>query len=158
MFGLKKKGRESSNKLHLVIRKLLTPIGKRLKSGLRIESRTRIANRWARAHPKRVMLGYSFFAVTIFTATILSDFVFSQSKTTETSLRLDEIPAINHGISYLSISEANNEKLKHELSEMGRKGMVLYQEMDSLSELQTKTHEDSLRISNIYNILTQTFK
>lgn len=158
MFGLKKKGRESSKKIHSVIIKLLYPYGKRLKSGMRIESRIRIANRMARAHPKRVMIGYSLFAVTIFTATILSDLVFSHRNTTDTSLRLDEIPVINQGMSYISISEANNEKLKQELSEMGKKGMILYQEMDSLSKLQTKSHEDSLRISNIYNILTQTFK
>lgn len=155
MFGIKRKGREMSAKLHKAIQVNLSPIIQKYSDRFKIQRKIRIANIWARKHPKKFMLNYVAFAVLLLGITLYADFSFS--KRDEDAFDLKSIPSFSHRLQSLNNTEIQNERLKIEIAELGSKGMELYNELDSMMKLPNKTHEDSLKIISTYNILNNTF-
>lgn len=156
MFGLKKKGREKAQAIHRTIREQLSPHLARLGERLRLRGRIRLVNIWARKHPRKLMFYYSAFAVLLLGITLLSD-SFGQSEKQEDPLSLKSIPSMSHRLQSISNMEIQNERIKRETAQFGQMGMRLFNELDSLLKLPTKTHEDSLRIATNYRILNDTF-
>ena len=156
MFGIRKKVRGKAQAVHRTIRELLSPLIARLGDRLRLSGRIRLANIWARKHPRTLMFNYSAFAVLLLGITLLSD-SFGQSEKQEDPLSLKSIPSMSHRLQSLSNTEIQNERIKREVAQFGQMGMRLYNELDSLLKLPTKTHEDSLRIATNYKILNDTF-
>lgn len=156
MFGIKKKGRATTQKLHSFLKDLLSPVAFRIANKLRMQGRMRLANRWARKHPKYFISGYCILAVTILSGTLLWDFMIRDRSEDKESIMSSIVP-INHRLKYLEIYEANQQMLKNEIAELGRRGMVLYNEMDSLMRIENKTREDSTRIACIYTNLNSIF-
>lgn len=156
MLGLKKKGREKARLFHDSLKTRLSPHIARFGERLRIAARVRLANRWARKNPKRVMTFYLSFAFCLLAFSILLDFLPRETKETET-LGIETIPSMSHRFQSLNSTEINNERIKREVAQFGQMGMMLYNELDSLLRLTVKTHEDSVRIAKNYKILNDTF-
>lgn len=156
MFGIKKKGRANALKFHAFLRDILSPLFLKIGRMLRIEGRSRMANRWARRNPRAFMTGYCIVAALIFSVTVLLDFLPGDKPKEETDLVSSIVP-INNRLKYLDSYETNQQLLKAEIAEMGRKGQKLYNEMDSLMKIEDLTRNDSARIADIYNNLNTTF-
>ena len=156
MFGLKNKGREKARRFHDTLKAQISPHIARLGERFRLSARIRLANRWSQKHPKRVMTYYLTFSFCLLAFSIILDFFPHGIKETET-LGLESIPSMSHRLQSLSNTEIQNERIKHEVAQFGQMGMLLYNELDSLLKLPSKTHEDSVRIATNYKILNDTF-
>lgn len=156
MFRIKKKGREKAQRLHQTLKDQLSPHLTKLGERLRLRARIRWANIWGRNHPKKLMVYYSTFAIALLSGTVLIDFLTPKAKSQDL-LGLQSIPKMDHRLQSLNNSEIQTEKIKMELATLGQKGLIIYNELDSLMKLPVKTHEDSVRIITNYNILNDTF-
>ena len=155
MFNFKKKGRQNARRFHDALMKQFSPILARLGERLRLSVRIRWANQWAKRHPKRLMIYYFTFAVLLLGCTLLIDGFKTNNKAD--TLGLKSIPSMRHRLQSLNNTEVKNERIRQEIHALGKKGMKIYNELDSLMKLPAKTHEDSIRIVHNYNILNQTF-
>lgn len=156
MFGLKNKARNKAIRFHAAMKSYLTPVFARLGEKLRLRQRIRLANIMAKRYPKKMMACYLTFAVTLLAITLVMDF-FSIRDGSQDTLDLKSIPSMSHRLQSLNNTEIQNERIRQELNRLGLKGMEVYNELDSLIRLPVKTHEDSLKIIQNYNILTKTF-
>ena len=156
MFNIKKKGREKARKFHVAIKAQFSPLLARLGEKLRIGARVRWANKWAKRHPKRLMVNYSAFAALLIGFTLLIDGYQISKRNTDT-LGLKSIPSMRHRLQSLNNTEIQHERIRQEVYALGQKGMTICNELDSLMKLPNKTHEDSLRIYRNYEILNNTF-
>ena len=156
MFNIKKKGRTTSQRFHRAIKESLYPHFIRLGNRLKVRQRIRLANIWARRHPKKLMINYSAFAVLLIGITLLSDFLSTKPEEPD-FLGMRSIPSMNHRIRSMNNTEVQNERIRQEVYELGNKGMRMYNELDSLMKLPVKTRDDSVRIIQNYNILNETF-
>ena len=156
MFNIKKKGRANAQRFHRALKEFLSPHLARLGERLKLRQRIRLANIWARRHPKKLMINYSAFAVLLIGITLLSDSLFSKPEEPD-FLGMQSIPSMNHRLRSLNNTEVQNERIRQEVNELGNKGMQIYNELDSLMKLPVKTPDDSVRIIQNYNILNETF-
>lgn len=156
MFKIRRKGREKACRLHKAIEDLLSPLLRKFGDKIQIQRKIRIANIWARRHPKALMRYYLTFAIGLLAVTIIIDLTTTNPKSDYT-LELKSIPSMSHRLQSLNLTEIQNEKIKMELAELGLKGQKLYNELDSMIKIPYKTHADSIRIIQIYNILNNTF-
>lgn len=156
MFKLKRKGSDKACRLHKAIENIMSPLLRNCGEKLQLQRRIRIANIWARRHPKALMGYYLTFAIGLLAITITIDLMTSGTKKDHT-LDLKSIPSMSHRLQSLNLTEIQNEKIKMELTELGLKGQKLYNELDSLMKIPNKTHADSVRIIQTYNILNDTF-
>lgn len=155
MFGIKRKGREKAAKFHKAIEEYLRPLVQKGADKIKLHRRIRIANIWARRHPKRLMTYYTIFALALLSITLISDF--TSTKQTEDVLGIKSIPSMSHRLKSINNTEIQNERIRMEIAELGKKGQVIYEELDSLMKLPNKTHADSLKILSTYKILNETF-
>lgn len=156
MFNFKKKGRQKAERFYDALKTHFSPIVVRLGDRLRLRGRIRLANKWATRHPKKLMFNYSAFAVLLFGFTLLVDGYQSNKKSVDT-LGLKSIPSMSHRLQSLNNTEIQHERIRQEVNALGQKGMIIYNELDSLMKLPVKTHTDSIRIVQNYKILNKTF-
>lgn len=155
MFGNKRKRKVNTNKINDAIKDCLSPSIQKASEKIKFHRKIRIANIWARKHPKKLMAYYVTFALCLLSVTLIFDFL--SKKKTNDGLDLKLMPTINHRLNNIYNTEIQNEKIRMALGELGAKGMELYQELDSLIRIPNKTHEDSVKIYSTYNILNNTF-
>ncbi|MBD5221600.1 MAG: hypothetical protein HDS70_04440 [Bacteroidales bacterium] len=156
MFRIKKEMKEKAQRFQMAMKDHLSPYVARLGEKLRLGSRLRLANAWAKRNPRKLMFNYSAFAVLLLGTTLTIDGLTAKDKEDKT-LDLNTIPSMSHRIQSLRITEIQKERIRREVNELGQKGMAMYEELDSLIKLPVKTHSDSVRIINNYNILNKTF-
>ncbi len=155
MFGIKRKGREKSAQLHKALESHLSPIVRKFSERIQLQRKIRIANIWAKRHPKKLMIYYSTFAFCLLGLTLLADFWTTEAP--NDSLGMKDIPSMSHRLQSLNRTDMQNERIKQELGELGVKGMALYNQLVSLMKIPNKTPQDSVRIFSTYNILNNTF-
>lgn len=155
MFGIKKNAREKSARFHKAIANFLSPHIQKIAEKIKLNRRIRIANIWAKRHPKTLMTYYIVFAICLIAITLISDL--SVTNKTEDVLDIKSIPSMSHRLKSLNNTEIQNEKLRMEIGELGRKGQKLYNELDSMMQIPNKSHEDSLKIYSTYKTLNETF-
>ncbi len=93
MFGIKKKGREKSAKLHTAIQAHLFHIIQKYAERFKIQQKIRIANIWSRKHPKKLMVNYVTFAVLLLGITLMTDFPLCT--TNNDTINLASIPSMS---------------------------------------------------------------
>lgn len=138
----------------------------RLSKAWNVRGKIAKSNQWAIHHKK------SFFALVvgslafIFIISLLSTFLTSSSDNTLQpssngiipGSEMREIEDIQPMISgYHQIQETNN-LVRSEIKNMTEKGLTIHQELDSLLNLENKTHEDSVRIIRDYRLLENIVK
>lgn len=156
MFKKKRKREKNSEIFRKAVETHLSPIIKRYGERLKIKRKIRIANIWARKHPKTLMASYLSFAFFLLALTISIDLLSSNTET-KNALDFKSLPSMSHRFQSINNTEIQNEILRMEIGELGRKGQILYSEMDSLMKRPNKTQNDSVRILQLYNILNNTF-
>lgn len=155
MVKLKKKAREKAAKLQKVILDLLFPLFNKCSERFQLRRKIRIANIWAKRHPKKLLVYYLLFAVCLLATSIIFDFTSTRIK--EDSLDLKSLPVMKHRLQSIDNTETMHEKIRTEVSELGQKGIELCHELDSLINLPNKSRSDSLKIISTYTILNNTF-
>ncbi len=155
MYGIKRKGRENSAQLYKVLQTYISPIVRQFSEKIKLQRKIRIANIWAKRHPKRLMVYYISFAICLLSITLIADF--SIKRDSSEDLGLKDIPSMSHRLQSLNNTEIQNERIKQEVGELGAKGMLLYNQLDSMMKLPYKTRQDSLKILSTYDILNNTF-
>ena len=156
MFNFRKKGRQKARMFHESLKAQFSPIIVRLGERSRIRVRIRLANKWAKRHPKKLMIIYSTFTVVLLGFTLLFD-GYNSHKKSEDNLGLNSIPSMRHRLQSLNNTEIQQERIRQEVHALSQKGMTIYNELDSLIKLPVKTHDDSIKIVQNYNILNKTF-
>ena len=154
---IRKKLRESRLRTHLQIRAWLQPKLGKAGERLRLAGRIRLANIWARKHPKR-----TFACVT----GVLSLLLVCSLVTERGSPEKDNIivPDIN-GIAsmeplFQGFRTIQSNKGLHRVTmlELADSGRAIRRELDSLIAMPHKTHGDSLRIVRQYRRLENIVK
>lgn len=153
---IRKKLRESRLRTHLQIRAWLQPKLGKAGERLRLAARIRLANIWARKHPKR-----TFACVTgTLSLLLVCSLVMDNSKPDGTDNA--------HGIGTITSMEPlfqgfrtiqSNKGLHHAtMLELADSGRAIRRELDSLIAMPRKTHGDSLRIVRQYRRLENIVK
>lgn len=157
MFKIKSKLKDAKQKKDFALRKYFRKHTDFLYNKLRLRSRIRIVNRWARKNPR--IFGSCYAAIAIFLLTVtVSTFTSGNTKKTQDPLGLSEMPDFSKQLKFVNKTVENNNILKKEIAEFHRQGLIMSQELDSLLKLTHKCHEDSVRINSLYNILIENFK
>lgn len=124
---------------------------------MRLKGRKRLANRWAGKHPKKVVWSYAICAILILSLNFVPFFIKDSSPKSNDLLGLTNMKDFNEHFDFLSLSQSKYMSIKKTIGELGEKGLNMYSEMDSLMKKESKTHADSVRIYQIYNVLNKTF-
>lgn len=134
---------------------LCRPYYNKVHTYLRMPARIYLANRWCRKHPKGLAVIYGSLSVFLLTMTILPDFIRKPEK--KDSLGLDSFSQMNRTFEQIHKKQAIDNIIREQVASLGKEGLVLATELDSLLRLETKTRSDSARIISIYNTLNSTF-
>lgn len=157
MYGIKRKGREQSAKVHGAIKNSLKPFFEMLSAKTRYPARKVIINRWGRHHPKRVVCLYGMFAVIILSFNIMGHFLHDSSNTTTNSdvLNIARKSSVNpvQGMSQINI---NRKVIGSTMQDYADVNISLAHRLDSLVRLDGKSRQDSIEILNIYKKLIKT--
>lgn len=154
MLGIKKRGREQSAKLHRIIRDNIAPYVARLSQRIRFPARKRLANRWGRRNPKKVVAMYAVFAL----AAILWNglgLVHSRESRRQTKdpLGFSGMTAVANPFDGMAEINMNREAIRSSLTDVAEVNMRLAQRLDSLCSKESLTRNDSLEIVRIYRKL-----
>lgn len=152
MFGIKKRGREQSTKLHRLIASSLEPLARRFAQRLRYPARRRLLNIWGARNRHKVVALYCGFVVVILAFNI-AGFVNASpdSAVNEDPLRLADMTDGNP-FDGMAVVNGNRESIRSSVTELAKAKLVLANRLDSLCGLEVKSREDSLEIVRIYNI------
>lgn len=142
---------------HPSLVELCRPYYIRLHNYLRIPGRARLANRWARKHPKRLASIYAALSVFLLSMCFITSMHNLKSAKKEDTLDMQRISNLNKTFENLHEKEVNDNLIRDQLSKLGNQGLQLANELDSLLKLDVKNKSDSLRINALYNILTSSF-
>ena len=151
---IRKKLRESRLRTHLQIRAWLQPKLGKAGESLRLAGRIRLANIWARKHPKR-----TFACVTgTLSLLLVCSLIMNNSKPDGTDNA--------HGIGVIANMEPlfqgfrtiQSNKGLHRATMLEDSGRAIRRELDSLIAMPKKSHGDSLRIVRQYRRLENIVK
>lgn len=122
----------------------LRPRVDRIHRDWRVNARVRLANRYARKHPRRVFISLSAILMLVFAANILLALMTGKGK--ESSVPPD---FINVSEVYAKMADLKERQkvIESEKLELARYTMSLMERVDSLSRLEDMTHEDSLELA-----------
>ena len=154
---IRKKLRESRLRTHLQIRAWLQPKLGKAGERLRLAGRIRLANIWARKHPKR-----TFACVTGVLSLLLVCSLVTERESPENDNII--VPDIN-GIAsmeplFQGFRAIQSNKGLHRVTmlELADSGRAIRRELDSLIAIRQKSHGDSLRIVRQYRRLENIVK
>ena len=154
---IRKKLRESRLRTHLQIRAWLQPKLGKAGERLRLAGRIRLANIWARKHPKR-----TFACVTgVLSLLLVCSLVTGRGSSNGDSMVKPDINAIAsmeplfQGFRTIQSNKGLHRVTMLELADSGR---AIRRELDSLIAIRRKSHGDSLRIVRQYRRLENIVK
>lgn len=154
MFGIRK----LKNRHLFMMPNFVSPIFNKhisnIKAKIKFDCRIRLANRWMRNNPKRMMYCYCMAAASI----LLMNFAIDSY---ESRKHHDSVPAVSSDKSAqnvfagLSKINMNTEIIKAQVKHYSQKESRLINEFDSIMNIQIKSPEDSARLISIYHILNK---
>ena len=153
---IRKKLRESRLRTHLQIRAWLQPKLGKAGERLRLAGRIRLANIWARKHPKR-----TFACVTGTLSLLLVCSLFmnnGQPDGTDNAHGIGAIASMEPLFQGFRTIQSNKGLHRVTMLELADSGRAIRQELDSLIAIRRKSHGDSLRIVRQYRRLENIVK
>ena len=150
MKSFRKTLQESRLKTHHLIRSWLQPKLGAVGTRYRLAGRIRLANIWARKHPKRTfayVTGSLFF---LLARTVLIDGVGQQNNREPDVSSIAQLEPVFAGFRTI---QANKSIHRSTLTELTHEGKLLREELDSLIAIPRKSHQDSIHIVQSYNRL-----
>ncbi len=152
MFGIKRKGREQSEKIHRFLRERLRHIFLSLSGRLRYSGRSRLFKRWGRKNPRKAMMYYACFVVVILGWNVMGMVSVSRHETVPKRvdpLKLKEMSVADDMFDGMMTINKNREAIQSSISDYANAGILLTMKLDSLLNLDIKSREDSLEIAGI---------
>ena len=154
---IRKKLRESRLRTHLQIRAWLQPKLGKAGERLRLAGRIRLANIWARKHPKR-----TFACVTgILSLLLVCSLVTGRGSSNGNSMvkaDINSIASMEPLFQGFRTIQSNKGLHRVTMLELADSGRAIRRELDSLIAMPRKTHGDSLRIVRQYRRLENIVK
>ena len=154
MFGIRKKGREQSAKLHRVLRENVAPFVARLSERSRLPARKRLVVWWGRKNPWKVVASYAVFAVAAIAWNSYGLIPSGKSlKSGGDPLGFSGMASVSNPFDGMTEINVNKAAIRSTLSDIADVNLELAQRLDSLCSLESKTRKDSLEIVRIYSKL-----
>lgn len=152
---IRKKLRESRLRTHLQIRAWLQPKLGKAGERLRLVGRIRLANIWARRHPKR-----TFACVTgILSLLLVCSLVIGNDRPDNVNEQdISAIASMEPLFQGFRAIQSNKGLHRATMLELADSGRAIRRELDSLIAMPRKTHGDSLRIVRQYRRLENIVK
>ena len=146
MKSFRKTLQESRLKTHHLIRSWLQPKLRAVGTRYRLAGRIRLANIWARKHPKRT---FAYVTGSLFFPLTLSD---KREPDVSSIAQLEPI------FSGFRTIQTNKSVHRSTLTKLTHEGQLLREELDSLIAIPRKSHQDSIHIVQSYNRLESIVK
>ena len=151
---IRKKLRESRLRTHLQIRAWLRPRLGKAGERLRLAGRIRLANIWARKHPKR-----TFACVTgILSFLLVCSLVTANDTDNADAHDISAIASMEPLFQGFRAIQSNKGLHRVTMLELADSGRAIRRELDSLIAIRQKSHGDSLRIVRQYRRLENIVK
>lgn len=155
MKSFRKTLQENRLKTHHLIRSWLQPKLGSVGTKYRLAGRIRLANIWARTHPRRTftyVTGSLFF---LLASTVAIDSMTLSDKREPDVSSIAQLEPLFAGFRTI---QANKSVHRFTLTELPREGQLLREKLDSLIEIPHKSHKDSIHIVQSYNRLESIVK
>ena len=152
MKSIKQVLREKRTRVRGWSEKHIRPAMGRIGMKLRLPSRIRLANRWARNNPKRfTACSISVLSISFLTCLVSSLVSLGRSQTSQSgNASLAGMAHAQSSINRLNELQHNADYNRKVEQEIAIQGGVIKRELDSLMAIPEKTLEDSLRIRKCY--------
>ena len=161
MKSFRKTLRESRLQTHQLVRSWLQPKLGAIGIKYRLPGRIRLANIWARKHPRRTFAYVTGSLLLVLVANIAVDGLFAKSNELNEPNELNELSVIapvDPMLEGFRAIQANKTVHRGTLMDLTAKGQLLHEELDSLIALPHKTHADSIHIIQSYRQLESIVK
>ena len=161
MKSFRKTLRESRLQTHQLVRSWLQPKLGAIGIKYRLAGRIRLANIWARKHPRRTFAYVTGSLLLVLVANIAVDGLFAKSNELNEPNELNELSVIapvDPMLEGFRAIQANKTVHRGTLMDLTAKGQLLHEELDSLIALPHKTHADSMHIIQSYRQLESIVK
>lgn len=120
--------------------------------------RIRLANIWARKHPRRTFAYVTGSLLLVLVGNIAVDSLFANSNELNKPNELSVIAPVDPMLEGFRTIQANKTVHRGTLMDLTAKGQLLHEELDSLIALPHKTHTDSVHIIQSYRQLESIVK
>lgn len=158
MKSFRKTLRESRLRTHQLVRSWLQPKLGAIGIKYRLAGRIRLANIWARKHPRRTFAYVTGSLLLVLVANIAVDSLFANSNELNKPNELSVIAPVDPMLEGFRTIQANKTVHRGTLMDLTAKGQLLHEELDSLIALPHKTHTDSVHIIQSYRQLESIVK
>lgn len=161
MKSFRKTLRESRLRTHQLVRSWLQPKLGAIGIKYRLAGRIRLANIWAKKHPRRTFAYVTGSLLFVLVANIAMDSLFVKSNELNEPNELNELSVIapvDPMLEGFRAIQANKTVHRGTLMDLTAKGQLLHEELDSLIALPHKTHADSVHIIQSYRQLESIVK
>ena len=161
MKSFRKTLRESRLQTHQLVRSWLQPKLGAIGIKYRLAGRIRLANIWAKKHPRRTFAYVTGSLLFVLVANIAMDSLFVKSNELNEPNELNELSVIapvDPMLEGFRAIQANKTVHRGTLMDLTAKGQLLHEELDSLIALPHKTHADSVHIIQSYRQLESIVK
>ena len=161
MKSFRKTLRDSRLQTHQLVRSWLQPKLGAIGIKYRLAGRIRLANIWARKHPRRTFAYVTGSLLLVLVANIAVDGLFAKSNELNEPNELNELSVIapvDPMLEGFRAIQANKTVHRGTLMDLTAKGQLLHEELDSLIALPHKTHADSIHIIQSYRQLESIVK
>ena len=161
MKSFRKTLRESRLRTHQLVRSWLQPKLGAIGIKYRLAGRIRLANIWAKKHPRRTFAYVTGSLLFVLVANIAMDSLFDKSNELNEPNELNELSVIapvDPMLEGFRAIQANKTVHRGTLMDLTAKGQLLHEELDSLIALPHKTHADSVHIIQSYRQLESIVK
>ena len=155
MKSFRKTLQESRLKAHHLIRSWLQPKLRAVGTRYRLAERIRLANIWARKHPKRTFAYVTGSLVFLLVSTVAIDSMTLSDKREPDVSSIAQLEPVFAGFRTI---QANKSIHRSTLTELTQEGQQLREELDSLIAIPRKSHQDSIHIVQSYNRLESIVK
>lgn len=146
---------------HQLVRSWLQPKLGAIGIKYRLAGRIRLANIWAKKHPRRTFAYVTGSLLLVLVANIAVDSLFAKSNELNEPNELNElcvIVPVDPMLEGFRAIQANKTVHRGTLMDLTAKGQLLHEELDSLIALPHKTHADSVHIIQSYRQLESIVK
>lgn len=150
--------RESRLRTHQLVRSWLQPKLGAIGIKYRLAGRIRLANIWARKHPRRTFAYVTGSLLLVLVGNIAVDSLFANSNELNKPNELSVIAPVDPMLEGFRTIQANKTVHRGTLMDLTAKGQLLHEELDSLIALPHKTHTDSVHIIQSYRQLESIVK
>jgi len=161
MKSFRKTLRESRLRTHQLVRSWLQPKLGAIGIKYRLAGRIRLANIWAKKHPRRTFAYVTGSLLFVLVANIAVDGLLANSNELNEPNELNELSAIapvDPMLEGFRTIQAYKTVHRSTLMNLTAKGQLLHEELDSLIALPHKTHADSVHIIQSYRQLESIVK